>query len=62
MVAQEISKRTGAETRCVVLGHVQRGGSPTSYDRLLATKYGTKAAMLACTGIYCSESPLNIVR
>lgn len=50
IVANEIAEKTGAETRAVVLGHVQRGGSPTSYDRLLATKYGTMAAMLACTG------------
>jgi 6-phosphofructokinase 1 len=49
-VAAEITKQAGLETRVVVLGHVQRGGSPTSYDRILATKYGTFAAQLACSG------------
>jgi 6-phosphofructokinase 1 len=36
----------------VILGHVQRGGSPTSYDRILATKYGSMAAKLAIEGTY----------
>ena len=36
-------KRTGFETRTVVLGHVQRGGSPTAFDRVLATRYGLGA-------------------
>jgi len=42
-VAREIEKRTGFETRSVVLGHVQRGGSPSSFDRVLATRYGLGA-------------------
>jgi ATP-dependent phosphofructokinase / diphosphate-dependent phosphofructokinase len=42
VLGQEIEKRTGIETRTVVLGHLQRGGSPTSFDRILATKLGTK--------------------
>ena len=37
--AQEIEKRTGFETRAVNLGHTQRGGTPTAYDRMLATRY-----------------------
>ena len=37
---REIEKRTGFETRAVVLGHIQRGGSPTAFDRVLATRYG----------------------
>ncbi|MBI5599043.1 MAG: 6-phosphofructokinase [Deltaproteobacteria bacterium] len=45
-LAGEIEKRTGVETRYVVLGHLQRGGSPTAYDRVLATRYGVKAAEL----------------
>jgi 6-phosphofructokinase 1 len=40
---QEIEARTGYETRMVVLGHVQRGGTPTAYDRVLATRYGVEA-------------------
>ncbi|CAB4938240.1 unannotated protein [freshwater metagenome] len=39
----EIEARTGFETRMVVLGHVQRGGTPTAYDRVLATRYGVEA-------------------
>lgn len=42
-LAVEIEKRTGHETRHVVLGHLQRGGTPTAYDRILATRYGVKA-------------------
>src|SRR3954463_15545843 len=42
----EIEGRTGFETRVTVLGHVQRGGSPTAYDRILATRFGLKAADL----------------
>jgi ATP-dependent phosphofructokinase / diphosphate-dependent phosphofructokinase len=45
-VAREIEQRTGFETRVTVLGHVQRGGSPTPHDRVLATRYGLKAADL----------------
>jgi ATP-dependent phosphofructokinase / diphosphate-dependent phosphofructokinase len=45
-LAREIEKRTGFETRVTVLGHVQRGGSPTPRDRVLATRYGLKAADL----------------
>ncbi|MES2178107.1 MAG: ATP-dependent 6-phosphofructokinase [Gemmatimonadota bacterium] len=43
LVAQEIQTRTGKETRSLVLGHLQRGGMPTGYDRLLATRFGGAA-------------------
>ena len=43
ILAREIEKRTGYETRAVVLGHIQRGGSPTAFDRVLATRYGLGA-------------------
>ncbi|MBZ5721588.1 MAG: 6-phosphofructokinase [Acidobacteriia bacterium] len=43
LLAREIEKRTGFETRAVVLGHIQRGGSPSSFDRVLATRYGIGA-------------------
>ena len=39
-------------SRCTVLGYVQRGGTPTSYDRVLSTKYGVKAMELAMNGIF----------
>jgi phosphofructokinase-like protein len=42
-LAEEIEKRTGFETRSVNLGHTQRGGTPTAYDRMLATRYGLAA-------------------
>jgi phosphofructokinase-like protein len=45
-LAREIEERTGFETRVTVLGHVQRGGSPTAHDRVLATRFGLKAADL----------------
>ena len=45
-LGEEIESRTGFETRVTVLGHVQRGGSPTAYDRILATRFGLKAADL----------------
>jgi phosphofructokinase-like protein len=49
-LAREIEDRTGYETRVTVLGHVQRGGSPTPRDRVLATRYGLKAADLVQEG------------
>jgi 6-phosphofructokinase 1 len=45
-----IEKETGIESRSVVLGHTQRGGTPTAYDRMLSTRYGVKAAELALAG------------
>ncbi|MFC7344089.1 6-phosphofructokinase [Saccharopolyspora griseoalba] len=42
-LADEIAGRTGKESRAVVLGHVQRGGTPTAYDRVLATRFGLHA-------------------
>ncbi len=43
MLADEIEKRTGKEARCTVLGHIQRGGTPTAFDRVLATRFGVHA-------------------
>lgn len=42
-LAEQIETRTGYETRAVVLGHIQRGGKPTAFDRVLATRYGVQA-------------------
>lgn len=50
VLADEIEKRTGFETRATILGHIQRGGSPTAYDRVLATRYGVFAAELVNNG------------
>jgi 6-phosphofructokinase 1 len=47
LVAAAIAERTGYETRSLVLGHLQRGGSPTPADRLLALRYGAAAVRLA---------------
>ncbi len=52
VVAENIEKNTGKETRVTVLGHLQRGGSPTSYDRILATKFGAFAINLAAEKIF----------
>jgi ATP-dependent phosphofructokinase / diphosphate-dependent phosphofructokinase len=50
ILAREIEKRTGYETRAVVLGHIQRGGSPTAFDRVLATRYGLGAVDMVHRG------------
>jgi 6-phosphofructokinase 1 len=42
-LADQIARCTGAESRAVVLGHIQRGGTPTAYDRVLATRFGVHA-------------------
>jgi len=49
-LAAEIESRTGFETRAVILGHTQRGGSPTAFDRMLATRYGIGAIDLVHAG------------
>jgi 6-phosphofructokinase 1 len=49
-IATEIEQRTGYETRVTTLGHVQRGGTPTATDRILATNYGVHAADLVMAG------------
>jgi 6-phosphofructokinase 1 len=54
VVAREIAKRTGKETRSCVLGHLQRGGAPTVLDRILATRFGVKAVQLANEGHFGS--------
>jgi 6-phosphofructokinase len=51
-VAKAISKRLGIETRVTVLGHLQRGGMPTPFDRILATRFGAHAAELLAEGKY----------
>jgi phosphofructokinase-like protein len=58
-LGREIEQRTGFETRVTVLGHVQRGGTPTPRDRVLATRYGLKAAELAQTGQFGKMAALR---
>ncbi|MEX2393398.1 MAG: 6-phosphofructokinase, partial [Actinomycetota bacterium] len=69
LVAQELEKRTGYETRVTSLGHVQRGGTPTAFDRVLATRFGVAAidavhrgdfgVMVALRGIDVVTVPLE---
>ncbi|HZD22860.1 MAG TPA: ATP-dependent 6-phosphofructokinase [Acidimicrobiia bacterium] len=49
-VATELEQRTGYESRVMTLGYLQRGGTPTAFDRLLGTRFGIRAAELALTG------------
>jgi ATP-dependent phosphofructokinase / diphosphate-dependent phosphofructokinase len=58
-LAREIEQRTGYETRVTVLGHVQRGGTPTPHDRILATRYGLKAADLVFEGKFGRMAALH---
>ena len=50
IVSAELERRTGLESRATVLGHLQRGGSPTPFDRVLATRFGVAAVELAAAG------------
>ena len=58
-LAREIEERTGFESRVTVLGHIQRGGSPTPSDRILATRYGLKAADLVEEGSFGTMAALQ---
>ena len=49
-LAPILEERTGFETRVTVLGHLQRGGTPTAFDRVLATRFGVAAVDLAAEG------------
>jgi 6-phosphofructokinase 1 len=50
LVAKKIQEETKLETRVTVLGHLQRGGSPTAFDRILGTKFGALALRAAASG------------
>ena len=50
LLGRQIEARTGFETRVVILGHIQRGGSPTAFDRILATRFGVQAMTLVHQG------------
>ncbi|MDQ8046049.1 MAG: 6-phosphofructokinase, partial [Patulibacter sp.] len=55
----QLEERTGAETRAVVLGHVQRGGTPTAYDRVLASRFGQRAHLAAHEGRFGTMASLR---
>ena len=55
----EIERRTGKETRATVLGHVQRGGTPTAFDRVLATRFGLHAIDAADAGRWGTMTALR---
>ncbi len=59
IVARNLEEMTGSEARAIVLGHLQRGGTPTAYDRILATMYGTSAVKLAAAEQYGNVVSLN---
>ncbi len=64
LVCEALAKLTGKETRSVVLGHLQRGGAPTSFDRVLATRFGGKAVELIRRGEFgtmVASAPPDIV-
>jgi 6-phosphofructokinase 1 len=58
-LAKEIERLTGFETRVTTLGHLQRGGTPTAFDRVLATRYGLLAGELAVTGQFGNMTALR---
>jgi len=58
-VAREITRRTGLEARETILGYIQRGGTPSPNDRVLATRLGTKAAELIAAGCYGTMAALR---
>jgi ATP-dependent phosphofructokinase / diphosphate-dependent phosphofructokinase len=59
VLADEIQRRTGFETRVTTLGHIQRGGTPTARDRVLATQYGLKAWELVAAGEFGTMAALQ---
>lgn len=58
-IGTELEKRTGMETRVAVLGHIQRGGTPTPYDRVLAARFGVKAAELVANRKFSTMTALK---
>jgi 6-phosphofructokinase 1 len=64
VVAEGLEQMTGKESRFVVLGHLQRGGCPTAFDRVLATRFGAKAVELIRRGVFgrmVANNPPDIV-
>ena len=64
VVATQLQEKTGKESRYVVLGHLQRGGAPTAFDRVLATRFGGKAVELLTRGVFgrmVANNPPDII-
>jgi 6-phosphofructokinase len=64
VLAEQLEDMTGREARCVVLGHLQRGGGPTAFDRVLATRFGGAAVELIRRGVFgrmVANNPPDIV-
>ena len=59
IVAEEVERLTGLESRTTILGHVQRGGTPSAYDRLLATRFGVAAARQVIAGTWSAMVALR---
>jgi 6-phosphofructokinase 1 len=59
LIATEIERRTGFETRVSVLGHIQRGGTPTAHDRVLASRYGVHACDMVAKGEFGKMAALK---
>ncbi|MFH1407178.1 MAG: 6-phosphofructokinase [Candidatus Omnitrophota bacterium] len=59
VLADLIEKKTGFETRYTVLGHLQRGGSPTAFDRILGTRFGVKAVEMIAEGKFGEMASLS---
>ncbi len=59
VLANEVEKRTGCESRAVVLGHTQRGGTPTAFDRVLSTRYGIAAIDMVANGEFGKMTALR---
>ena len=58
-IADMVEQRTGYETRVTVLGHIQRGGTPTAFDRVLATRFGVHAADMVARGEFGKMAALR---
>ena len=58
-IGKELGERTGFETRVTVLGHIQRGGTPSAFDRVLATRFGVKAVELVLNGEFGQMASLR---
>jgi len=64
VLAEQLEDMAGREARCVVLGHLQRGGGPTAFDRVLATRFGGAAVELIQRGVFgkmVANNPPDIV-
>lgn len=59
LIAPELERLTGFEARVTVLGHLQRGGTPTAFDRVLATRFGVAAADFAAAGQFGKMAALR---